>query len=136
MTVKGGKTWVQTIYYPYMYASVFGRGTALRAIVDCESYTTTDRYETPYVSASVINNEEKRELVVFAVNRSLEEDTELDLDLQGFDGAALQKHIELYADDLKQTNSADAEAVRPTEKDIAGDVVLKKHSWNMLVYKY
>lgn len=136
MTVKGGKTWAQTIYYPYMYSSVCGRGTTLRSMVDCESYTTTDRFEVPFISASVINNEEKRELVVFAVNRYLEDDIDLDLDLQGFEGATLQKHIELYSDDLKQTNSAGAEAVSPTEKAIADKVTLTKHSWNMLVYKY
>ena len=29
MTANGGAAWKQTIYYPYMHASVFGRGTVL-----------------------------------------------------------------------------------------------------------
>ena len=136
MTENGGKTWAQTIYYPYMYASLCGRGTALRAVVDCESYTTSDRFEVPYVASSVIFDEQKRELTVFAVNRSLEEDVELDIDLQGFENAVLYKHTELYSDDLKQTNSAKESAVSPKEREISDKVVLKKHSWNMLTYKY
>ncbi|GGE25883.1 hypothetical protein GCM10011391_00320 [Pullulanibacillus camelliae] len=27
MTQKGGEAWKQTIYYPYLHASLYGRGT-------------------------------------------------------------------------------------------------------------
>ena len=63
------------------------------------------------------------------------EETELDIDLQGF-GATLEKHIELYSDDLKATNTKDESPVMPTEKPVSDKVSLAKHSWNMLVYKY
>ena len=33
MTEKGGKAWKQTTYYPFYYASVYGRGTALNLVV-------------------------------------------------------------------------------------------------------
>lgn len=135
MTENGGKAWVQTIFYPFMYSSVFGRGNTLRPIVKCDSYKTRDKLDAPYLTASVINNEKKREIVVFAVNRSLDEDMELDIDLQGF-GATLEKHIELYSDDLKATNTQDKETVTPIEKTVSEKVTLTKHSWNMLVYKY
>jgi alpha-N-arabinofuranosidase len=119
-----------------MYSSVFGRGNTLRPIVKCESYKTRDKLDAPYVTASVVNNEEKREIVVFAVNRSLDEDMELDIDLQGFEGVAPVRHVELYSDDLKATNTKDESPVMPTEKPISDKVSLAKHSWNMLVYKY
>jgi alpha-N-arabinofuranosidase len=119
-----------------MYSSVFGRGNTLQPIVKCESYKTRDKLDAPYLTASVVNNEEKREIVVFAVNRSLDEDMELDIDLQGFEGAAPVRHVELYSDDLKATNTADKETVAPTEKTVSEKLTLAKHSWNMLVYKY
>ena len=136
MTENGGKAWAQTIFYPYMYASLYGRGTTMKSIVKCDSYKTRDKLNAPYVTASVVNNEEKHEIVVFAVNRSLDEDMELDIDLQGFEGAALTRHVELYSDDLKATNTADKETVAPIEKTVPQKITLAKHSWNMLVYKY
>jgi alpha-N-arabinofuranosidase len=120
----------------FMYSSVFGRGNTLRPIVKCESYKTRDKLDAPYVTASVVNNEKKREIVVFAVNRSLDEDMELDIDLQGFEGAALTRHVELYSDNLKATNTQDKETVTPIEKTVSEKITLAKHSWNMLVYKY
>ena len=38
MTEPGGAAWKQTIYYPYYFASIFGRGTALNLGVDCPGY--------------------------------------------------------------------------------------------------
>lgn len=73
-------------------------------------------------------------MIVFAVNKSL--DNDIDVDLQGYESVALTKHIELYCDNLKAVNSADTEAVSPEEKKISDMIVLRKHSWNMLVFKY
>lgn len=136
MTEKGGAAWAQTIFYPYMYASTCGRGTTLQPIIESDSYQTTDGFSAPYLEASVICNEEARELTVFAVNRSLDKDMELCFEADGFAGAHPVRHVELYADDLKITNSADAQNVAPVEREIQACPILKKHSWNMLVYKY
>ena len=134
MTEDNGAAWAQTIFYPFLYASNYGRGTALKPIVECGSYTSADDFVTPYLETSVILNEEKRELVVFAVNRSLEEEMELQLQLDDFAGAKLIEHVELYAEDLKGVNTKDSTAVAPVNRDIEETVTLKKHSWNMLRY--
>ena len=136
MTENGGAAWAQTIFYPFAYASLCGRGTALRVATDSESYQTSDGLCVPYLAASVIQDEEARTLTVFAVNRSLDEQITLALAAQGFAGATLERHIELYADDLKAINSKEKSAVLPTQKAIDGTPTLQKHSWNMLVYKY
>lgn len=136
MTENNGKEWMQTIFYPYMYASLYGRGTVMNAIVESESYVTGDKLTVPYVSASVVKNEAERTVNVFAVNRSLTDDITVELQLQGFEGAVKEKHVELYSDDLKAVNSAEEQAVAPTEREASGDTVLRKHSWNMIVYKY
>ncbi len=136
MTEVDGKAWKQTIYYPYMYASLYGNGTTLKADIESECYKSNEGWDVPYLHTSVIYNEQRGELVVFTVNRSLTDDIELEFELNGFDGYKLSKHIELYSDDLKIENSKDCEYVYPINRAIdSSGISLKKHSWNMLVYK-
>ena len=73
------------------------------------------------------------ELTVLAVNRSLTEDGELELDLRGFGTPELTEHRQLWHEDLKAVNTADEpEKVAPS----AGDGrTLRRHSWNVLRYK-
>ncbi len=138
MTRIDGGAWVQTIFYPFMYSSVNGRGTALKSVIKCDSYTTTDDLTVPYLETSVIHNAENCELIIFALNRSLGEDMELSLDIGGFDNAEVIEHIELYAEDLKAVNTEDNAAVLPKCKKVkrSNSVILKKHSWNMLKLSY
>ena len=76
-------------------------------------------------------------MIVFAVNRSLDEDMELELELEGFENYRLARHTELYFEDLKAINDKDNERVKPEQVEIdeSGRIILKKHSWNMLRYK-
>ncbi len=137
MTDNGGAAWVQTIFYPFMYASAYGRGTAMKPIVNCDSYKN-GQFTVPYVETSIINNEEEKEIVLFAVNRSLEEDIELSLTAENFGDYTLVEHIELYCDDMNAINDKDTERVAPSKVEISADgkINLKKHSWNMLRFKY
>ena len=139
MTENGGSAWAQTIFYPFLYASNYGRGEALKPVVQCDSYTVP-RIKTPipYLETSVIHNAEKRELVVFAVNRSLEEEIELTLTPEGFEGCTLVEQVELYSDDLKAVNDATTQRVEPHTVPLSpdGSICLKKHSWSMLRYQY
>ena len=80
-------------------------------------------------------NQEKDEVVVFAENRSLDSEIELDVSLDGFDGYKICEHIEFYADDLNTENDKESQRVLPKSRDISGKIELKKHSWNMLRYK-
>ena len=142
MKEKNGKSWVQTIFYPYMYSSKYGRGISLKTVNHCDSYKTSDGLTVPFIDTSVILNEEKREIVVFVVNRSLEEDIELELDFEDFDLVKKLEHIELYSDDLKAINTKDKECVAPQKVDFSSreasqqSVTLKKHSWNMVRFSY
>ena len=136
MTDNGGKAWAQTIFYPFMYASAYGRGETLKATIDCDTYKSSEGWDVPYLCTSVINNEEKRELVVFAVNRSMTKDMELSFDLD--ESYKLAQHIEFYTDDLYAENDKDAQRVLPSSCPVSDtkNVTVKKHSWNMLVFKY
>ena len=106
----------------------------MRAIVDCDSYSVKDIDSVPYIESSVIYNEEQKRITVFASNRSLDEDAELDIALEGFGKFKLSEWVELYCDDLKAENSADGEIVSPTQRAVGDPLILKKHSWNMLVF--
>ena len=145
MTETGGAAWAQTIYWPFLYASRYGKGVTLRPVVECDCYRITDgarppltQHDVPYLETSVIYNEEKRELVVFAVNRSLDEEMELDLDVQGFGQLHMIEHVELFNEDLDAVNTKDSAAVTPTNRPVTqnASVTLSKHSWNMLRLNY
>ena len=135
MTENGGKAWAQTIYYPFLFASSWGRGTALKPVIMTETYSSGSREKVPYLTASAVFDPEAGQIVVFAVNRSLEEDMELDVSLEDFGPCSLSRHVELYCDDLKAVNDRDRQPVAPRSLKITPDrIVLKKHSWNMLVF--
>ena len=142
MTRNGGKAWAQTIFYPFLYGSANGRGTAMKPVIRCDSYEADEIGTVPYLETSVIHNPEKRTITVFAVNRSLDEEMNLSLSLEGFEGCEAVSHTELYCDDLKAVNREDDEKVVPKEVAVSPvngnehTAVLKKHSWNMLTYKY
>lgn len=142
MTRNDGIAWAQTIFYPFMYASANGRGTAMKPVVKCDTYSTSAHKNVPYLETSVVHNSENRELIVFAVNRSLEDQIDLELSFQDFGSCTPLKHVELYCEDLKAVNTGDSQAVLPTERNLEGNagekqtVTLKKHSWNMITYQY
>ena len=136
MTENGGGSWIQTIFYPFMYGSLYGRGSTLRTIVESDTYLSSANWVIPYLYTSVIDNAEARELTVFAANRSLEEDMELDLCLENFGDFKIIEQIELYSDDLKAFNDKDNARVAPASVALGDMVTLKKHSWNMIRIKY
>ena len=137
MTENGGKAWAQTIFYPFMFASTYGNGATLRTVVESDKYVTSENREIPYLATSVIYNAEKDEVVVFAENRSLDDDMELDVELDGFSGYKLFERAVLYCDDLKAVNDKNTERVVPQYVEVNNEepIVLKKHSWTMLRYK-
>ena len=133
MTENGGKAWAQTIFYPFMYASANGNGVTMKPVVKCDTYSTKGHADVPYIETSVTYDAEKGELVVFATNRSLTDDMELELIFEDFGECGLVEHVELYCDDLKAVNDKDHERVAPVNVPVSGGAIkLKKHSWNML----
>ena len=136
MTENGGKAWAQTIFYPFMYASAYGNGTAMKPVVFCDTYSTDKHKNVAYLETSVIHDRENQQIIVYAVNRSLEEDMELEPVFENFGECSLAEHVELYAEDLKAVNDQNTERVAPRQVAIGDKIVLKKHSWNMLRFRY
>ena len=138
MTENGGRAWAQTIYYPFLHAARFGRGTSLRPLVETPAYDCADFKNVPYLDTAAVLQEDGG-LTVFCLNRSQEEDLSLALDLRAFDELTLTEHILLRHEDVRATNTADdPNRVTPEAgpggafEGGQGTVVLPALSWNVL----
>ncbi len=142
MTRNGGSCWAQTIYYPFMHASAFGRGTSLRAIVDSPRYDCKEYTDVPVIDAAAVAHDEGG-VTVFAVNRDMEGDVLLDLDLRSFGELKLKEHLVLHHDDVKAVNTEqNPDNVIPAAVPLAGNmeggkpqVKLQALSWNVLRFE-
>lgn len=142
MTEEDGPAWRQTIYYPYLHASRFGRGIALNPALRSSRHDTRDFSSVTDVESAAVWNDEKEEITVFAVNRDLEEEIVLETDLRGFPGYRLHEHIVLEHGDLKAVNASGAQTISPktvTDRGEQDGGILKSRlspaSWNVIRLK-
>ncbi len=138
MTRNGGGAWAQTIYYPLMHASKYGRGTALRPIVKSPTYDCADYDQVPVVDATATVSDEG-DVTIFAVNRDMSEDACFTCDLRAFGDLKLAEHIELHHDDVKAVNTEEnpdnvAPVVKHDGKLDGGrlEIPLRSLSWNVI----
>jgi alpha-N-arabinofuranosidase len=108
MTEPGGKAWRQTTYYPYYFASRFGRGTALDVKVEVAGYDTEMAKNVAYADVAAVHDEATGTVTLFAVNRHASEAVELDVALGGFEGLHVVDHQVITNSDLEATNTAKA----------------------------
>ena len=112
MTRNGGGCWAQTIYYPFLHASSFGRGTSLRALVDSPVYDCRDYEGVPLIDATATLGGDGC-VTVFCVNRDLREDFALEVDLHGFGNLRIGEHILLHHDDVHAVNTEELRMPSP-----------------------
>lgn len=133
MTIKDGGVYKQTIFYPYLLTSMNGRGSALNTECVVDTYDVEKRKNIPYVETIATLSENGKEITLFAVNRSLKDGCELEL--EGFEGFRAVSHTVLENDDLKAVNTIDEEKVAPKEKLLDGSKInISKQSWNMIKF--
>lgn len=142
MTQNGGEAWRQTIYWPYLQASRYGRGTSLRAAVDSPKYDSKQFSDVPMLDTSAVYDEETGMVTVFAVNRALADELETAIDLRAFPNAGLDMHSTLHHPDLSAGNTyAAPDTVMPrvgfggTMEGGIFTVRLPAASWNVLRFK-
>lgn len=136
MTRNGGGAWMQTIFHPMMQASTLGRGTSLRCALTVDKHDTTHFEAVPDADAAAVLNDDGS-VTVFAVNRLLDEDVVLDVDLRSFGNFTKVEQSVLHHDDLKAVNTEDAPnnvaPVQLPERACDGEpIVLKAASWNVI----
>ena len=138
MTRNGGGCWAQTIFYPFMHASCYGRGTSLRALVNSPVYDCRDYDAVPLIDSTAVMGDDGS-VTVFCVNRDTAEDCELSIDLRAFDKLRFAEHIVLHHDDVKAVNTEEhpdnvAPAVGAPASVDGGraSVVVPALSWNVI----
>ena len=136
MTERGGTSWVQPIFYPFLYMSRYGRGRIL------EQRVYGDCFESRFGQASVIDavlmvNEEAGECISFLVNRT-DQIQNVEISCQQLPLCRVLEHIQLSHPNLKQTNQIDHRAVKPVNAGkftLSGNIIkgtVEPFSWNMV----
>jgi alpha-L-arabinofuranosidase len=108
MTEPSGGAWRQTIYYPYLFASVYGRGDALQLSVKSPGYDSLVADNVPYLDIAGVHDEAGGTLTFFAINRHSGEPLDLEIDLQGFGLARITDHQKMTSPDLEAVNTLKA----------------------------
>ncbi len=127
MTAPNGAAWRQSIFYPYYFASVFGRGTALNLAVNSPTYDAPVAEKVPFVDVAGVHDADGRTVTFFAVNRHLTDNITTEFSLAGFESAEILDHQVMTHADLRAVNTADKpDNVVPRKGDgasVKGDVV-------------
>ena len=138
MTRNGGGVWAQTIFWPMMHASKYGRGTALRPVITSPVYDCRDYEKVPLVDAASVLGDDGS-LTIFAVNRDLRDAIPLECDLRAFGKMKIAEHIVLHHDDVKAVNTEEhPDEVAPKKgrggkaEDGKATVRLPALSWNVI----
>ncbi|MBO1077986.1 alpha-N-arabinofuranosidase [Roseomonas haemaphysalidis] len=126
MTETGGPAWRQTIFFPFAQMSNLGRGRVLRARVESPTYSTSyydprgaqeHRFtlpEVPYLKCAAVHDADGGFATLFLLNRHLQEDVALEVELRGLGAGSVVSAETLRHDDLSATNTKDApERVAP-----------------------
>jgi len=141
MTDPEKGAWRQTIYYPFLHASLYGRGMVLQTMSVSPSHETKEHGEVKDVVSVAVYLEKEKEITIFAVNRNLEDIHQMEIDLRSFGECSVIEKLELVSDDRKAENDLFMERVKPR---IAEDIKLedgrletplKNASWNVIRIK-
>ena len=138
MTRNQGGCWAQTIYYPFMHASRYGRGTALQAIVDSPVYDCSDYENVPILDAVAVAGDDGS-LTLFCVNRDLTDAVCVSVDLRSFGDLHMKEHLVLHHDNVHAFNSEENPKevipflINPVPCDGGkADIILPALSWNVI----
>ena len=139
MTVTGGGSYKQSIYYPFFHASKYGRGKVLRTLCECGKYDSKDYTDVPVLDSIAVENEASGDLTIFAVTKDTENDILTSFNLREYEDYEIVEHIVMQNDNGKAVNSlrypnAIAPVYKPLPKMDTGitEVLFPKLSWNVL----
>jgi alpha-N-arabinofuranosidase len=142
MTEPGGAAWRQTTYYPYYFASIFGRGTALNLAVKSPGYDADVADNVPYLDAAAVHNEAESTITFFLINRNGKESLEVAFALQGFGNPVVIDHQVIAGHPLEATNTLKNQNAITPKKGNSAKIVdhnlvasLPPYSYHMLRVK-
>jgi alpha-N-arabinofuranosidase len=139
MTENGGNAWRQTIFYPFLHASSYGRGIALDLQIDSPRYDNEEFAVVPFLEAVATVDEANEQLAIFAVNRNQKVPLLLEADVRSAEDYEVIEHLVLENEDIKARNTAEnPDAVTPHSQGKAAvqdgklQAPLSKLSWNVI----
>lgn len=141
MTEPGGRAWVQTIYYPFLYASRYGRGTSVRISIDSPTYACAIGDDIPYVDGAATLSKDKSEVVLFLINRDIANDQDCQILFSNSETFSVVECVSLCGLSVDSVNTAAHSPVYPVQRtDYAWTehlltLTLPKFSWNMVRIK-
>ena len=141
IAMKDGITFRNTIFYPFMHISKYGRGEVLQLVIDTPTYSTKQFEKVPVIDSLSVYNEELSELTFFAVNKSSSH-AALSIDLRDFKKCELIEHICMSHSDITASNNVE-NPMRVTPYISNNTIVENNHvnsvlsgySWNVIRVK-
>ncbi|MFD1432200.1 arabinosylfuranosidase ArfA [Lacticaseibacillus yichunensis] len=135
-TDENGGAWAQSIFFPFMQASQYGRGVALTPIQSSATYATNQFETVPYLDSIAVLDEAAHVATIFAVNRSQDQPLALTVTNAAgtFDKVLLATQFAGYAVD--QTNEDGQMALaKNASAQISSEqltATLQPLSWNVI----
>lgn len=123
MTTKQG-IWLQSIFFPFMQVSKYGRGIALTPQQTADTYDSKDFKDVPYLDSMAVYNPDQNEVVIFAENKG-EQAMDFTTTLNGFNVDHLEAATQFCGYDIKQTNEDQTMKIQPHDHVNVTDGVLK-----------
>jgi alpha-N-arabinofuranosidase len=105
MTEPGGPSWRQTTFFPFALTSRLARGESLELTLDGPTHRTERYGEVPLVDAAATHDRETGETSVFLVNRSLEDEAVVSIDITPLGDVSIRSVDSLYDEDLDAANT-------------------------------
>lgn len=138
MTEPQGRAWLQTTYYPFLYTSKYGRGTALKTDISAPLYNCASGNDISFLDCAAVLNKTGNELSLFIINKNLKDDIPCKLQFSGFTCQHIIEWTALDGYSPNTVNTAESTPVKPqlksgtvvTTNEV--ELVLPKFSWNML----
>jgi alpha-N-arabinofuranosidase len=105
MTEPNGPAWKQSTYYPFYFASLYGRGTALNLVVNCPGYDAEIADNVPYIDVAGVLSSDGNTITLFAVNRHELETADTVIDLQDFGNPSILGYEIMTHENLQASNT-------------------------------
>ena len=119
MTEPNGPAWKQTIFHPFALTSRYAQGEVLRVPLRTSTYETAKYGEVGVVDAVATHDAEAGEVAVFAVNRSMDSTTSIEVALHAFSEVSVIEAVELSNPDVKwHATIEDSTSVEPRPLDV------------------
>ncbi|MBS0630902.1 MAG: alpha-N-arabinofuranosidase [Verrucomicrobia bacterium] len=140
LTRNGGPAWKQTIFWPYLHGSLYGRGESLHVAIDSPVYDSKEFGPVPYLDAVATRDPAANTLTLFAINRAEKDTLPLAADLRLLAPTArIIEHLVLESADSQARNTEAApRAVEPHKRGTAKlesgrlSAQLAPASWNVI----